>query len=131
MLIIGYGNPLRGDDAFGFVAAARIPGAIALHQLLPELMEPISRADCVVFLDACADGEPGEIRRRNIEPGTGEAGFTHHITPESLLAGARALYGRAPQATLITVCGAHFELFDALSAPVQSALDVILLDLRA
>lgn len=123
MLIIGYGNPLRGDDGFGYRAAERIPGAIAAHQLTPELMEPISRADRVVFLDAAADGFPGQVRRRKLTPTTGDAGFTHHATPEALLAGALALYGRAPEATLITVCGADFSLSDRLSPEVQAALE--------
>jgi hydrogenase maturation protease len=123
VLIIGYGNPLRGDDGFGYRAAERIPGAIAVHQLTPELMEPISRADRVVFVDAAAVGVPGEVRRRRVIPAAGDAGFTHHATPEGLLAGALALYGRAPEATLITVSGADFSLSDRLSPEVQAALD--------
>ena len=122
MLIIGYGNPLRGDDGFGYRAAERIPGAIAVHQLTPELMDPIARADRVLFLDAAVEGIPGEIRRRRIQPRGGEAAFTHHATPESLLAGALTLYGRAPDAELITVTGANFSLSDELSPAVERAL---------
>src|SRR6185369_11175120 len=109
-LIIGYGNPLRGDDGFGYRAAERIPGAIAVHQLTPELMDPIARADRVLFLDACAEGAPGEIRRRRVEPLRSEGAFTHHVTPEALLAGVLALYGRVPEAEVMTVCGADFSL---------------------
>jgi len=126
MLIIGYGNPLRGDDAFGIRAAERIPGALAVHQLTPELMDLIARADRVLFLDAAAEGAPGQIRRRGIEPGGAEAAFTHHLTPEALLAGVLALYGRAPKAEIITVSGANFSLSDRLSPEVQSALDSLL-----
>jgi hydrogenase maturation protease len=125
-LIIGYGNPLRGDDAFGYRAAERIPGAIAVHQLTPELMDPISRAARVVFLDAAAEGIPGEIRRRPVVPASDASNFTHHATPEALLAGARALYGRAPEALLITVTAATFELSDTLSPEVQKALEEVL-----
>jgi hydrogenase maturation protease len=129
VLIIGYGNPLRGDDGFGYRAAERIPGAIAVHQLTPELMDPISRADHVIFLDATTEGFPGDITRRPLlASGEGQA-FTHHVSPESLLAGALALYGRAPDAVLITVCGADFGLSETLSPPVQAALDS--LDLSA
>jgi hydrogenase maturation protease len=123
VLVIGYGNPLRGDDGFGHRAAERIPGALAVHQLNPELMEPISRADRVLFLDASADGSPGEIRSRRITPAPDARAFTHHCTPESLLAGALALYGRAPDAVLLTVTGADFSLSESLSPPVQAALD--------
>lgn len=129
MLIIGYGNPLRGDDAFGYRAAERISGAIAVHQLTPELMDPIARADRVIFLDAATDGTPGEIRRRPVLPAEDGRPFTHHATPESLLAGAQALYGRAPEATLITVTAATFDLSEALSPEVQKALESLLLEL--
>jgi hydrogenase maturation protease len=125
-LIIGYGNPLRGDDAFGCRAAERIPGAIAVHQLTPELMDPISRADRVIFLDASAEGVPGEIRRRPVQPSADSRAFTHQATPESLLAGAQALYGRAPEALLITVTGASFDLSDTLSPEVEKALEEVL-----
>jgi hydrogenase maturation protease len=125
-LIIGYGNPLRGDDAFGYRAAERIPGAIAVHQLTPELMDPISRADRVIFLDAAAEGTPGEIRRRPVQPSPDASNFTHHATPETLLAGARALYGRAPEALLITVTAATFDLSETLSPEVAAALERLL-----
>jgi hydrogenase maturation protease len=127
MLIIGYGNPLRGDDAFGYRAAERIPGAIAVHQLTPELMDPIARADRVLFLDAAAEGAPGEIRRRQVLPAAeGGASLTHHRTPESLLAGAQALYGRAPEAEILTVTAATFDLSDTLSPEVAKALEEVL-----
>ena len=126
MLVIGYGNPLRGDDGFGLRAAERIPGAIAVHQLTPELMDPISRADRVLFLDASVEGVPGEIRRRPVERKAAGAAFTHYATPEALLAGALALYGRAPEAEIITVGGACFSLSDRLSGAVEAALDTVI-----
>ena len=154
LLIIGYGNPLRGDDAVGFLAAERlqelVPSPVhdpevshtriavevlAVHQLTPELMEPISRADRVIFMDASAAGDPGTIHRRKLMPGKlGEAAmaaasFTHHADPAALLAGARSLFGNAPQAWLVTVSGANFEFTGQLSAPVAKALDRLVADL--
>jgi len=127
LLIIGYGNPLRGDDAVGFEAAERL-GGLALHQLTPELMEPISRAGRVVFIDAKAGGEPGAIEERLLTPASATgAAFTHHATPEALLAGALTLYGRCPPATLITITGDDFEIGRPLSAPVRQALEALLL----
>jgi hypothetical protein len=49
VLIVGYGNPLRGDDGLGWRAAERLRTVIqdagveilALHQLTPELMETL------------------------------------------------------------------------------------------
>ncbi len=120
ILVIGYGNPLRGDDGFGYRVAERVPGAIAAHQLTPELMDAIARADRVVFVDASCEGEPGEIRRRSLSPQAGGCSFTHHLTPENLLAGSLALYGRAPEAEVITVCGADFSLSEKLSEKIRT-----------
>src|ERR1035438_8030803 len=117
-LILAYGNPLRGDDGLGPEAGERLRSMIhdpdveirTLHQLTPELMEPISRAARVIFIDACEGMVPGEIVERSVEPSTAAPRFTHHATPEALLAGARALYGRAAAATALTVAGADFSL---------------------
>jgi len=75
-LIIGYGNTLRGDDGFGWRAAEQLAASHSIgdvevqtqHQLTPELAQTMSEADTVVFLDAAADGPPGQVRYRRIEP---------------------------------------------------------------
>lgn len=129
VLIIGYGNTLRGDDAFGPTVAELLldrlhdPSVeiLSLHQLTPELMEPLSRADLAIFIDAAASGEPGSLVERTIEASFSGPAFTHHATPEALLAGARALYGRAPAAHMISAAGADFELGADLS-PVVAGL---------
>jgi hydrogenase maturation protease len=133
-LIVGYGNPLRGDDGLGWHVVERLRAAVqdssveilALHQLTPELMDPISRADRVIFIDAAVGPVPGEIAERTVEAQAGAgAAFSHHATPAALLAGARALYGRAPEATLITVTGADFSLSDQLSEAVNRQLEKV------
>jgi hydrogenase maturation protease len=134
ILIIGFGNPLRGDDGFGRLAAERLQEMIddrdvqvmPLHQLTPELMEPISHADRVIFIDACVGPHPGEVHERRIEPKLAGGGFTHHFTPESLLAGARALYGEAAEGWLICVDGADFSCTTELSPPVAASLDPVI-----
>jgi hydrogenase maturation protease len=135
ILILGYGNPLRGDDAFGWRVAERLlelppdPAVeiLCLHQLTPELMDPLSRADFAIFIDAAASGEPGAMVERRIDPASAaNAAFTHHATPEALLAGARALYGRAPEAVMISVAGADFSLGAELSPAVSSRFDEVI-----
>ena len=65
-LVIGYGNELRGDDAAGpRVAAAveqwQLPGVrvLILHQLTPELADPIASSGLVIFVDAALEAEGG------------------------------------------------------------------------
>ncbi len=129
LLIIGYGNRLRGDDGVGYEAAQRLDG-IALPQLTPELMEPISQVERVIFIDARAGGKPGSIDETPLAPSPDPRPFTHSATPETLLAGARALYGRCPSATLITISGSDFEVGHPMSRPVKEALEVLLLRFR-
>ena len=131
-LIIGYGNPLRGDDGFGWHAALRLRNLIhdagieilAVHQLTPELMDPISRAHRVIFIDAAVGEDAGKLTVTPLETTGGPAPvFTHFATPAALLEGARSLYGAKPEALLITVVGLDFEIGEALSEPVRLALE--------
>jgi hydrogenase maturation protease len=130
-LILGYGNPLRGDDGLGWYAAERLAAilherevqTIALHQLTPDLAEPISRTGLVIFIDA-EQGEPaGRVFCRRISPEGPLAGsFSHHLTPPALLAWTRGLYGYSPAALLFTVSGRSFDCSEELSPPVAAAL---------
>ncbi|MGA3016474.1 MAG: hydrogenase maturation protease [Bryobacteraceae bacterium] len=130
-LILAYGNRLRGDDGMGPEAGERLRSIIhdpgveirTMQQLTPELMEPISRAARVIFIDACEGGVPGEISERAVQPSAEGTRFTHHATAEALLAGACALYGRAAEATMLTVAGGEFSLSSGLSPAVERSLD--------
>jgi len=126
-LVIGYGNSLRGDDGAGpFVARQLGAGAIACHQLTPELAEHISHADRVIFVDAHAGVPAGQIAIQPVQPSPAgaqprPAAAIHRFDPETLLAWSRQLYGRAPEAILIGI-GAHsFGLGEDLSPQTRRA----------
>lgn len=140
VLIIGYGNPLRGDDGLGWQAARRLVGevrdgveVVACHQLMPELAEPLSRAHRAVFIDAAAPGgSPGSIVMSVVQPRPAAPGaFSHHLDPSGLLELARSLYGNAPPAELITVSGQQFDFGEQLSPPVQAALENVVRLMKA
>ena len=131
-LIIGYGNPLRGDDGFGWHAAVRLQGLIhddgieilPVHQLTPELMDPISRVRRVIFIDAAVGEDAGKLTVTTLAAtGGAPPAFTHFATPAALLEGARSLYGAKPEALLVTVVGLDFEIGERLSEPVRLALE--------
>jgi len=130
-LVIGYGNTLRGDDGAGFLAAELLRDRIhrpdieilSQHQLLPELMEPISRASRVIFIDASVSGRAGKVHRIPLRPAPACARVTHHATPEALLAGAQSLYGHTPEATLYTIPGRNFQVGQELTPSVRRAVD--------
>ena len=134
VLVIGYGNPLRGDDGVGPVLAERIRESNSsakvavrvLPQLTPELAEDLSRARYAIFLDVSAELPPGEIAESQIEPADAfPSSFTHHLTPATLLFLAREWYGACPGATLLTVGGADFDYRIGLSREVEAALPAL------
>ncbi len=128
ILVIGYGNPLRGDDGFGSLAARyleerRIPAleVAIFHQLNPELAEQFHGRDHLIFLDAVAGDEPGTLCATRVEPCDLSSSGMHHFEPGSLLAIARAIYGEAPPATLITATACSFDHGDEISRELREA----------
>jgi hydrogenase maturation protease len=122
VLVIGYGNDLRGDDGAGQRAAAQVDGwrtpgvqVRSLHQLTPELAYPLATADRAVFLDAhpLADGEAVRVRRLTAAPATTR--FAHSFDPQGLLNLTRIAFGRAPEAWWITIPALDFAFGAALS----------------
>jgi hydrogenase maturation protease len=137
VLIVGYGNPLRGDDGFGWHAAERLRQAIddpevevlTLHQLTPELMEPLSRVERAIFIDAAVPSQS----RGGAAAGSGKeaSSFTHHLTPATLIAGAQTLYGHAPETTVLTAPGENFDFGESMSEAMQRALNETVEKVRA
>jgi len=135
-LLLACGNTLRGDDGLGLWLAAKAQQEIADDQLAvvstrqftPEMAEPISTADTVIFLDCSATLVAGRISLRRVFATTRPARImTHHMTPESLLWMSHQLYGRVPRiAYLITVGGESFKMEECLSDAVRGAAPTVL-----
>jgi hydrogenase maturation protease len=138
-LIVGYGNPLRGDDGVGqavaraFADEAAIDGvdAVACHQLTPELAERFAAAARVVLIDAAAGPEAGGVSVVPLRPAPAlSSTLGHHVEPSQLLSMAQRLYGRSPEAYLVTVGASSLELGEGLSAPVAAALPEVIATVR-
>ena len=131
VLVVGYGNPLRGDDGFG-CSAARLLAAdprleaatvLTLHQLTPELATDIASASLVVLVDTSVDGAPGSVAVRSIQPRQDSPlPWSHHLDPAALAGLAHALYDHVPPIVLISVAGAAFAHGDRLSPALQRVL---------
>jgi hydrogenase maturation protease len=126
LLVIGYGNTLRGDDGVGprvaeAVGKLNLPGVHTLvcHQLTPELAEPISEARAVVFVDAAADAST-EVKMRRLRPADGSQLMAHAADPRSLLAMARDLFSHAPKAWWLTIPVANLGFGEVLSPRAQA-----------
>ncbi len=148
-LIIGYGNPLRGDDGIGCRAAELLAEGvgekdgetrplqaggvevIACHQLTVELAAEIAEVDRLILMDACASGEPGTITEQALAPQQADrASLTHHVDAAGLLALAQILYGHAPTTTLFTVSGGSFDYGETFTPAVAAALPALLARVR-
>ncbi len=129
LLIIGYGNTLRGDDGVGprvaeAVAALNLPGVrtLACQMLTPELADPISRAAKVIFVDAAVDA-PKEVQLRKLEPNETLQLMAHAADPRTMLALARDVFGHAPQAWWLTIPAVNLDFCEELSPETQRGFE--------
>jgi hydrogenase maturation protease len=131
VLVIGYGNVLRGDDGAGPAAAEALRDqlperkveVLAVHQLLPELVQRLSVSRLAIFIDADWKIPPGQVHKRTLAAHHSEREtIGHHQSPENLLEMTSELYGHAPPAILFTVGGANFGFQEGLSKPVRRAI---------
>lgn len=139
VLVIGYGNPLRGDDGIGWCAANELALAVsdnrvkivACIQLTPDLAEEIAGVDRVIFIDASIDLGAGQLRVDRLTQDTcGEESWTHHFDPRSLLLCAQVLYGRSPEALMISMGGESFDCRDELSPAVRARFPSLIARVR-
>src|SRR4051812_37540023 len=101
IIVIGFGNPLRSDDSFGWkateelqsIVTARNVEFIECQQLAPEFAEKISKASLAIFIDADSNGVAGAVHCYPIQPlPRDEAGaITHHLDPVTLVTLAEKL----------------------------------------
>jgi hydrogenase maturation protease len=130
VLIVACGNPLRCDDGLAWRAVEELHRLrlsqdvelIAQHQLTPELSFPVSQVERVLFLDAARRGQPGELRCEPVLPLHASGAFTHDFSPASILGLSQELYGKAPQAYVISLSGECFDHGETISATVEATL---------
>ena len=128
ILAFALGNAIRADDGAGLAVArgldALVPGlqVVEVQELLPEHADALATADGVLFLDASVAGTPGDVRAARLVPHPARAAILHALMPEEVLGLARALFGHAPPAALVTIAGRDFAFGEALSPEVEAAL---------
>lgn len=148
--MIGYGNPDREDDgvAWHILRALAIKLGLAspesyedefpefalidfdFHlQLTPEMAEDISQYQFVCFVDAHTGNIPEPVRLTKVESEFQASPFTHHLTPQSLLSMCETIYGKEPDAALLSVLGHRFlfsrQLSEETAELVPQAVELI------
>ena len=131
-LIIGIGNPSRGDDALGPLAIERLeamalPGVELLtdFQLQVEYALDLQGRERVIFIDASASGP--EPFRFLSQTATEDASYSSHaLSPGALLHAYQKLYGEPPDAFVLAIRGYGFELGEGLTEQAAANLEAAL-----
>ncbi|NJN75508.1 MAG: hydrogenase maturation protease [Synechococcaceae cyanobacterium RL_1_2] len=135
VLVIGYGNTLRGDDGIGPYVAQRLQQdysgsrvcnlrVLAVHQLTPELAQTIaeSQVKMVIFIDAIAHRSQTQPTIEKLEPkNTVPKG--HTLEPSQLLYLSDYLYGHLPQGYWVLMPGVNFEFGETFSEVTTNSIE--------
>ncbi|WP_317440854.1 hydrogenase maturation protease [Streptomyces collinus] len=134
VVVIGVGNPLRGDDGVGPAAVEALRGrvpdgtALAVSDGEPARLLDLWRgADTVVMVEALRSrpARPGELHilsAADVASRTAAMASTHALGLEECLALAEALDRLPPRLVVHAMEVAGVELGEGLSEAVQSAL---------
>jgi hydrogenase maturation protease len=133
ILVFGWGNPSRGDDALGqmFIEqAAAITGSAAScgveyltdFQLQVEHALDLVGREQVLFVDASLDAAP-PYQVSRLHAAAERHLSSHALAPSALLQVFERLHGRpAPPCTLLAIRGSQFELGEPLGADAAANL---------
>lgn len=134
IVVIGVGNPDRGDDAAGRAVAKKLMGALPAAVQIAEhdgeatsLLERLDGATRAFLIDACSSGAPpGTLRRFDAaaEPLPQQAfrGSTHAFGVAEAIELARALDRLPPSCILYAIEGASYDSGAPLSFAAEAAV---------
>ena len=147
-LILGFGNPDRGDDGVAWYILSKIANHFnkslseeqieccmvelndAIHlwfnmQLIPEISEQLANYQHAIFVDAHTVDVKEDISAIDLKPEFQNSPFTHHLTPSSCLSLTQSIFGKYPEAKLISVKGYSFEFNNQLSQKTCALADQV------
>jgi hydrogenase maturation protease len=133
ILVYGYGNPGRADDALGiffseevekFAATRGLTNVVCetSYQLNVEDALEISTYDIVLFADASMENiETFDFRKLN--PNKTIHFSTHAMNPESILALCKDLYEVQPKCYLVSIRGYEWDLGKSMTEKANQNLN--------
>ncbi len=136
ILVVGYGNTLRGDDGVGQIIAEKIEElkipnveTLALHQLTPDLAGSFAGYDEIFFIDASEEITQCEAQVFDISPSETPAQIEHAMTPQNLLRLSQDLFSSLPRSYCVIIPARSFEFTEELSsitmANIEPAIKII------
>lgn len=135
ILVIGYGNPGRGDDAAGPLLVERLEAALAdgalppyvdtvtALQLMIEHADDLNDRRLAVFVDASTSAAP-PFQLTRVRAARDLSYTSHEMSPAALLEVQRRAFGDAPsEAWLMAIPGETFALGAEMSATTRRHVD--------
>lgn len=136
MIVVGVGNPYRGDDGAGWAVIDELSKTLDAKFLLKsradlgDFLEIFSSHSIVYIVDACLSDAPiGSWRRidalqEEIPPERPQTS-THGLSLSQIFALAKNLHQLPSQLTLYVIAGKEFQMKDCLSPPIQAAVQEV------
>ena len=138
VLVIGIGNPSRGDDAIGPIIAGRLENWLAAEglagqveviedfQLNIEYALDLKGRELVLFIDA-GENTPDPYFFRQIHASPEPSHSTHALEPPAVLQVYLQIEGHEPPPSFVLcVRGEHFELGEDISPAAQQRVEAAL-----
>jgi hydrogenase maturation protease len=133
LLVFGWGNPSRGDDALGPLFVERLQAALGESpqvefltdfQLQVEHALDLAGRARVLLVDASVDAAP-PFEARDLRPSRDATSLSSHaVSPVALLQAFVELHRRdPPPTTLLAIRAESFDLGEPLGAAAQAHLD--------
>jgi len=132
ILIIGIGNPSRGDDALGPLLIERLE-ALALpdvelltdFQLQVEFSLDLQQRQQVIFVDASLNATP-PFTFTQVIAAEDTSYSSHALSPSAVLHAYKKLFGEPPPSYVLAIRGEAFELGEGLSEAAEKHLEAAL-----
>lgn len=135
LLVFGWGNRSRGDDALGPLCVEQLRGALSFrddieflddYQLMVEHALDLGGRERVLLIDASLGCAP-PFETLQLRPAADGSLSSHALSPQALLQVYRELHDEdPPPCTLLALRGMRFELGEPPSAAALAHLDAAL-----
>ncbi len=141
-IVVGIGNPDRGDDGAGRLVAQRLSGVLPPGVAVIEhdgeaasLLDRLDGVQAAFLIDACVSGQPsGTVRRVDVDaealPDLQFGLSTHGFGLAEAIALGKALGSLPPRCVIFAIEAASFETGAALSPAVADAVETVAATVR-
>jgi hydrogenase maturation protease len=141
-IVVGIGNPDRGDDGAGRLVAQRLSGVLPAEVAVIEhdgeaasLLDRLDGVHAAFLIDACLSGQPsGTVRRVDVDaealPDLQFGLSTHGFGLAEAIALGKALGSLPPRCVIFAIEAASFETGAALSPAVADAVETVAATVR-